>query len=1325
VGDYSTLLAQFGGGTESAPPRLLTFAAPSPGTRAHKRKRKSLFRQVAGMPGEAFDLLRAAPVGLVHLGWESVKGAATGMPRLLGATIADVRRGDFGKAAARIGDVSTAGVFTKGPRSYGFEGGYGLGMVPVMLVSSAAATGHRLTNPTEYLRALEEGRLLGVLAEDIGNLSIVGGAAAKALGAGARAAATAGNAARAQQLARASVATSRAARLGGRLADTPINAPVHLGGSAIRAGGRAARGAGERLLLKTEAGRGFARRHPFAVREDARAARRASVAERQSGNAAIGQTVTVLRRALPEEVVVGRRDVLGGRTTRDYTQAELDEFAAAQLLHSGELGAFKTVGDVLGVAPEVISELGQRYNLPGHTITPEAVRLANDFEAGTLAPDVAARIERMRSAIADAVDIGTVREVAGTGTLPLTLDNQRQTPIPTVEAARAKFAPDMPATPGLTRRQVFNYARENTPGFTLKEWQAWHTYDQPTNPALYPAQHRTTMGMLRRASAAIAAEDAPTLSAANKERIARHRAEGVEIRRAERDLDRTDREIARLERKLDSLDARIAGRAAQEAQEALPALQSKRADVAELVDQLTWRLEQDRLSRESSKESIAWRKELLNDAKAELAAINKEIAKHERTIARRDPTLTSTASTALVDRRSRTVDRLLELSENYRDFADSVAARRAAFESAGPPVLDEGRAALISTRPWDYTRQGEVRTGFVPAGRFDAPESASVDRKVVGGQESTTGKFKRGPENFRTGEGVIPRTPEGMAGLLTQNIESSTRNAMFDAAGRAAGNTPSTLVDPATLGVWRAEAEAQAQATVGAGATPTEALSDVNRETTRIYGARLIKEMKKRGYEPWPERGDVLAKIDESLVNDATVFVPDGLRNAIGPYIETPEPRGPLGVINAVNSQWKGWVLPFSARWQIGDGVSNFLMAGLAGGLSPAEYLRWISVSRRLRGTADGARLLELVQNQSGLTREAGQWIYGKGNLGTVTPSQSRFAPVRVLQKARDAGWRVNEVQNRAARSAVTLAKLDAELRRVNLGGIEGVGVERLARIQPETHPDLWNHVRAAIDEANTVLGDMTNLPPWQRKWMRSIMPFWPWMRHVAQLSARLAIDDPIRLVFVMRLGDLVGTDDELPEYLQGHVRGPGGWWPTQFVNPFADVGGMPGNPFGSNPTKAITAPMSPAIKWAAAAGGLDFDEGFEPLSMPFGSGWRDETGALIPTPLLFANPLGMAYRVAKSYPLLRQGLDLLPEGEIGGGVLGRVATGPVLRYDTGVALRDRRGNMIRKDTSRAPILVRIGQVASLPTPVSDEVMEQARKRTRRRRKRPVGLLNT
>lgn len=50
-------------------------------------------------------------------------------------------------------------------------------------VESMAHTGYRALHPTQYLKAIREGRIVDAIAEDVGNISIVAGGAAKALGA--------------------------------------------------------------------------------------------------------------------------------------------------------------------------------------------------------------------------------------------------------------------------------------------------------------------------------------------------------------------------------------------------------------------------------------------------------------------------------------------------------------------------------------------------------------------------------------------------------------------------------------------------------------------------------------------------------------------------------------------------------------------------------------------------------------------------------------------------------------------------------------------------------------------------------------------------------------------------------------------------------------------------------------------------------------------------------------------------------------------------------------------------------------------------------------
>src|SRR5690606_29589744 len=116
------------------------------------------------------------------------------------------------------------------------------------LVESVGQTAHRVTNPSEYGRAVREGRIVDALLEDVSNLSLVAAAAGQALGAGARAAG-------APRLARVAEVVEDVARLGDRAGAAPAAVftvgPRLVARAAERAGhpiGPALARAGERFV---------------------------------------------------------------------------------------------------------------------------------------------------------------------------------------------------------------------------------------------------------------------------------------------------------------------------------------------------------------------------------------------------------------------------------------------------------------------------------------------------------------------------------------------------------------------------------------------------------------------------------------------------------------------------------------------------------------------------------------------------------------------------------------------------------------------------------------------------------------------------------------------------------------------------------------------------------------------------------------------------------------------------------------------------------------------------------------------------------------------
>jgi hypothetical protein len=308
----------------------------------------------------------------------------------------------------------------------------------------------------------------------------------------------------------------------------------------------------------------------------------------------------------------------------------------------------------------------------------------------------------------------------------------------------------------------------------------------------------------------------------------------------------------------------------------------------------------------------------------------------------------------------------------------------------------------------------------------------------------------------------------------------------------------------------------------------------------------------------------------------------------------------------------------------------------------------------------------------------------------------------------------------------VFLAKLDRRLRQSGFGGIDidaqftarnpksgsSVQIDDLARSSSHDAPQLYEQVRGAVRDANDILGDFANMPNWQRRYMRQIYPFWSWTRHVYQLAMRLPVDDPIRVAWIMRIGDYVASDEELPEWMRASIPVAGGRMDIGFANPLSDVAGLPFVPGGGDYAKQILSPTAPLLKLGAAAlFGQDWNKGGQPISRPRGSGRVGSDATPVASPLLF-DPSAMLYRAITAVPQGRALLNVLPGGHTVPGT--RIPTGPVIRYGTGDPIL---GAGRKPLQSEDPGWTRIYPALGLPTYMSDDRIEQWRKTVARRRR--------
>jgi hypothetical protein len=255
--------------------------------------------------------------------------------------------------------------------------------------------------------------------------------------------------------------------------------------------------------------------------------------------------------------------------------------------------------------------------------------------------------------------------------------------------------------------------------------------------------------------------------------------------------------------------------------------------------------------------------------------------------------------------------------------------------------------------------------------------------------------------------------------------------------------------------------------------------------------------------------------------------------------------------------------------------------------------------------------------------------------------------------------------------------------------------------------------VTKAIEDANRTYGDFDSMTPFERRWFVNVFPFWAWNRHITQLAARVAIDNPARMLWTLRLGAFASRDEaDLPPFLRGSWSTPAGLVSSSFMNPFADVGG--GSIF--TPEGAARS-LNPALKvTAAGAFGVDPNNLFGDVSRPQGTGRIDWYGREVGTPLV-TRPWELAYYAAQQLPPTREAIRVLPEGDY---LPGDVAAGPVTRFRQGSLMSNRYGRPVDRDARwRTPLRLLGVPVPEFQQEDVEEIqaIRQARLRERARRR--------
>ncbi|MGE4425485.1 MAG: hypothetical protein AB7G37_03420 [Solirubrobacteraceae bacterium] len=374
-------------------------------------------------------------------------------------------------------------------------------------------------------------------------------------------------------------------------------------------------------------------------------------------------------------------------------------------------------------------------------------------------------------------------------------------------------------------------------------------------------------------------------------------------------------------------------------------------------------------------------------------------------------------------------------------------------------------------------------------------------------------------------------------------------------------------------------------------------------------GQDVAKWMEREGWLAWDPNAPT-GDVPEKMVRRDTLFLPRELKREFAAWFRPAKKNGALGAYDWVTRGWKHAVLALNPMWNVGNMVSNAIMLEIGTGASPGELRRAF------------AEVREMMK----LERETGELhfpprLYDAGMSGETL----RFFADRP-----------DEARGIMGRHPIQ-ASYEFNNRVDNFGRQMAYVINRGRGMSDE----------AAVRQALKVMGDFNNMRPIERDFVRRIMPFYAWSKHVTLLSSHLAITHPARVAWTLALADKFGpeAEDGTPSWLEGAIPLGGNRWLTMgSLNPF---GRSVDSPF-VNPTEFLRG-TNPVLQ-AGVLGltGINLQRG-RLATRPRGTGPTDEYG----NPEL--GPIGwgpMAYNLMGRTPLTRAAYSMVAD--------------PYVRYDTG-----------------------------------------------------------
>lgn len=374
-----------------------------------------------------------------------------------------------------------------------------------------------------------------------------------------------------------------------------------------------------------------------------------------------------------------------------------------------------------------------------------------------------------------------------------------------------------------------------------------------------------------------------------------------------------------------------------------------------------------------------------------------------------------------------------------------------------------------------------------------------------------------------------------------------------------------------------------------------------------------------------------------AMKTDAWV-VPRSYWNELVNIAKVKDPYNPVGNVWVQGlNRWRALVLAYMPRWWVNTAVGTAMLGLLKGVWDPRYYVQ-------------AARMVGKGKLPPGVglgTGVSGAEISGFGAITKETMAR------------RIASW-VQKVED-YFRTSSFLHAIDRQGKQKIRESV-GVFENHRSATRGVTEKDYlqWvladtRRVEAAIDEVNHFHYNFLSLGPFERRYMRQVMPFWGWYKFVTKLVWRLPFEFPGRMQVINKLGE-IGMDSQeemgwMPEWMKGAIFlnksdpkkikfiSTFGLNPfAQFATPFAAEGSVSG--------MLRPGMLAPPIQAAMAGAGIDTMTGDRVAIAPdagvsedfFGQLWDTRTGEKLESPGARRGGARILGSLARSIPQVRIG---------------------------------------------------------------------------------------